>query len=124
MMALSAERPAIGVHKNVLFGLNLWWFIKDWSLNACKYPVPQEWQAIFIPLNTDTVRQCLTTLEVIKGFLLNRILNIARKVVDQNQFLLSWTYLMTTLHLHVINPTILGVTIKHRYNSTLTNNPD
>jgi hypothetical protein len=24
MMALSAERPAIGVHKNVLFGLNLW----------------------------------------------------------------------------------------------------
>ena len=85
-----------------------------------------EWQAIFIPLNTDTVRQCITTLEAIKGFLLNRILNIARKFVDQNQCSLSWTYVMTTLlkDLHVINPTMLGVTIKHRYNCTLTNSPD
>jgi len=86
MMARSAERSAIGAHKNVLFDLNLWWFITCWIINTRKYSVPQEWQASVIPLNTDPVHQCITTLEAIKGSLLNRILDIARKVVDQNNF--------------------------------------
>ena len=86
MMVRSTKRSAVGVRKTVLLDLNVWRFIRGWIINTRKYAVPREWQAIVIPLNTDFVRQCITMQEIIKGFLLNRVLDIARKVVDQYQF--------------------------------------